>query len=60
MGSGGPITFIHGPARAVSMPNTTGYQPVPPGNLPGGMEVGLHCSAKATFAKDALTLPPGW
>ena len=38
----------------------TGYQPVPLGNLPSGMERSIHCLTNARIANDALNLPPGW
>ena len=38
----------------------TGYQPVPLGNLPGGMAGGVRCETNARVATEDLTLPPGW
>ena len=38
----------------------TGYQPVPPGNLPSGMGGSIRNSTGTRLAGDAPDLPPGW
>ena len=38
----------------------TGYQPVPLGNLPGGMAGGVRGETTARLATGGLTHPPGW
>ena len=48
------------PVKPVSEMGGTGYQPVPLGNLPSGMEGSVRCETNARLASGGLTLPPGW